>query len=142
HGWSPVSDHASRRASRVHGEGYMEWEGWKELDFAIPARPLDHETVVVSTEQWDAWLRERGIDTLIYVGFCTNLCILDAPGGRRPMANLGYRCVLLREATWAVEFPETIAEGLQTRASLRHIEAWVGYTAGVGDFLRACETAS
>jgi len=135
----PMSDHNARRASRVHGEGYMEWEGWKHLDFAAPARPLDGETLVVTTEQWDDWLRGRGIDTLIYVGFCTNLCILDAPGGMRLMCALGYRCVILREATLAVEFPETLEQRLQTEASLRHIEAWVGYTASSRDFLRACE---
>jgi nicotinamidase-related amidase len=134
----PISDHYSRRASRVHGEGFMEWEGWKELDFAIPLRPLENETVVVSTAQWDDWLREQGIDTLLYVGFCTNLCILDAPGGMRQMAPLGYRCVILREATLAVEFPDTLAERHQTQASLRFIEGWVGYTASNRDFLRAC----
>lgn len=137
----PISDHFARRASRVHGEGYMEWAGWKELDFAAPARPRENETVVVTTEQWDDWLRAQGIDTLVYVGFCTNLCILDAPGGMRLMAPLGYRCIILREATLAVEFPETLAERLQTQASLRHIEAWVGYTASNRDFLKACEAA-
>jgi nicotinamidase-related amidase len=137
----PISDHYSQRASRVHGEGFMNWDGWKDLDFAEPLRPLPNETVVISTEQWDDWLREKGIDTLIYVGFCTNLCILDAPGGMRLMAPLGYRCVILREATLAVEFPETLEQRLQTQASLRHIEAWVGYTAASQDFLRACESA-
>jgi nicotinamidase-related amidase len=135
----PISDHYSRRASRVHGEGYMDWEGWKALDFAQILRPLDNETVVISTEQWDDWLREKGIDTLLYVGFCTNLCILDAPGGMRQMAPLGYRCIILREATLAVEFPDTLEQRLQTQASLRFIEGWVGYTASNRDFLRACE---
>jgi nicotinamidase-related amidase len=140
-GLGPISDHMARRASRVHGEGYMGWPSWKDLDFAGPVRPLDTETVIVDTEQWDIWLRERGIDTLIYTGFCTNLCILDAPGGMRLMAPLGYRCVILREATLAVEFPETLADRLQTNAALRHIEAWTGYTASARDFLRACEGA-
>ena len=54
----PISDHYSRRASRVHGEGYMDWEGWKDLDFAEPLRPLPTEAVFISTEQWDDWLRE------------------------------------------------------------------------------------
>jgi nicotinamidase-related amidase len=134
----PISDHYSRRAQRVHGEGFMNWEGWKELDFAPPVRPQENETVVITTAQWDAWMRQHGIDTLIYVGFCTNLCILDAPGGMRLMAPLGYRCVILREATLAVEFPDTLEQRLQTQASLRFIEGWVGYTASSRDFLRAC----
>ncbi|HZO88455.1 MAG TPA: cysteine hydrolase family protein [Chthonomonadaceae bacterium] len=135
HGWSPVSDHASHRAARVHGAGFMEWEGWKQLDAPGPAKPLDTEPVVVATDQFDAWLREKGIDTLIYTGFATNLCILDAPAGMKPMAGLGYRCVLLREATLAVEFPETMQERIHTQTALRYIEAWVGYTASVRDFI-------
>jgi len=137
----PISDHYARRAQRVHGEGFMDWEGWKELDFAGPVRPRDNETVVITTAQWDAWLRQRGIDTLIYVGFCTNLCILDAPGGMRLMAPLGYRCIILREATLAVEFPDTLEQRHQTEASLRFIEGWVGYTASNRDFLRAAGSA-
>jgi nicotinamidase-related amidase len=134
----PVSNHPSIRANRVHGEGFNDWEGWKRLDFPDPVKPLANETVVVGTEQWDDWLREKGIDTLIYAGFCTNLCILDAPGGMRQMAPIGYRCLILREATLGAEFPETLAERIQTRETLRFIEAWVGYTGSTKDFLRAC----
>ncbi len=119
----------------------MAWDGWQQLDFAEPLRPCPGEVVVTSTQQWDDWLRQLGIDTLIYVGFCTNLCILDAPGGMRQMAPLGYRCIILREATLAVEFPETLAERLHTQASLNFIEGWVGYTAGNRDFIAALADA-
>jgi nicotinamidase-related amidase len=134
----PISEHASRRASRVHGEGYMEWEGWQHLDVAAPVKPIDGETMVVTTDQFDVWLRDKQVDTLIYTGFCTNLCILDSPAAMRAMANLGYRCILLREATLAVEFPDTIEQRLNTQVALRYIESWVGYTASVQDFLKAC----
>ncbi len=137
-GWSPISDHQARRASRVHGEGFNDWEGWKQLDIAEPVKPVPGEIMIVATDQFDAWLRERGIDTLIYAGFCTNLCILDSPASMKPMAARGYRCVLLREATMAVEFPETLAERIHTETALRYIECWVGYTASVTDFVKAC----
>ena len=106
----------------------MEWEGWQQLDVAPPVRPRRGDVMIATTEQFDAWLRGRGITDLLYTGFCTNLCILDAPGGMRLMAPLGYRCVILREATLAVEFPDTLERRLQTQASLRYIEGWVGYT--------------
>jgi nicotinamidase-related amidase len=141
HGWSPVSDHASKRASRVHGEGFMSWEGWKHLDAPAPVKPKEGETMIVATDQFDAWLRGKGIDTLIYTGFATNLCVLDAPAGMKPMAGLGYRCVILREATLAVEFPDTMAERTCTQVALRYIESWVGYTASVQEFLRACNNS-
>ncbi|HXG24554.1 MAG TPA: cysteine hydrolase family protein [Chthonomonadales bacterium] len=137
-GRGPISDHASRRASRVHGEGFMEWEGWKQLDIAEPVKPIAGETMIVTTDQFDVWLRGKGIDTLLYTGFCTNLCILDSPAAMRAMAGLGYRCILLREATLAVEFPDTIESRLNTQVALRYIESWVGYTASVKDFLDAC----
>ncbi len=139
-GWSPISDHQARRANRVHGEGFNDWPGWADLDFAGPVKPLEGETVIVTTDQFDAWLRERHIDTLIYVGFCTNLCILDSPASMKPMAGRGYRCVLLREATMAVEFPETLADRVHTQTAIRYVECWVGYTASVGDFRKACAT--
>jgi nicotinamidase-related amidase len=136
-GWAPVSSHASDRAAKVHGLGFMDWEGWKDLDIAEPLKPVDGEAMIVATDEFDAWLRARGIDTLIYIGFCTNLCILDSPASMKPMASRGYRCVLLREATLAVEFPDTLEERLNTRVALRYIESWVGYTAATADFLQA-----
>jgi nicotinamidase-related amidase len=141
-GPGPISDHAVRRAQRVHGEGYSEWEGWERLDAAEPARPQPGEMMIVTTEQLDAWLRSRGIDTLLYMGFCTNLCILDSPAAMRALAGLGYRCVILREATMAVEFPDTLEAMVHTQAALRYIEAWVGYSASVGDFLAGCRAAA
>lgn len=137
-GWSPVSAHASERASKVHGRGYMEWEGWKDLDIAAPLKPVDGETMIVTTDQFDAWLRGQGADTLVFTGFCANLCILDSPAAMKAMAGRGYRCVILRETTLAVEFPETIEQRINTQVALRYIEGWVGYTASAADFMRAC----
>ena len=115
----------------------MEWEGWQRLDVAPPVRPQPGDVVIATTEQFDAWLREREITTLLYTGFCTNLCILDSPAAMKAMAAQGYRCVILREATMAVEFPDTLETLLHTRAALQYIEAWVGYSASAADLRRA-----
>jgi nicotinamidase-related amidase len=134
---SPVSDDASRRSQRVHGEGYTQWEGWSSLDVAEPVRPRLGDTMIVTTQQFDDWLRERGITTLIYTGFATNLCILESPAAMKPMRGLGYRCIIVREATMAVEFPDTLETLTHTRAAVQYIEAWVGYSTGAGDLMRA-----
>jgi nicotinamidase-related amidase len=133
----PVTDDVSQRAQRVHGEGYMAWEGWQHLDVAEPVRPQPGDAMIVTTAQFDAWLREREITTLLYTGFATNLCILDSPAAMKAMRGLGYRCVILREATLGVEFPETLETRTHTRAALQYIEAWVGYSASADDLLRA-----
>jgi nicotinamidase-related amidase len=133
----PVSDEAARRSAGVHGEGYMEWEGWQRLDVAPPVRPQSGDIMVATTEQFDSWLRDREITTLLYTGFCTNLCILDSPAAMKAMQAQGYRCVILREATMAVEFPDTLETLMHTRAALQYIEAWVGYSASAADLRRA-----
>lgn len=133
-----ISDHNSRRANRVHGEGFVEWKHWADCDVAEPVRPMQGDTVVVTTEQFDGWLRTRGIDTLLYTGFATNLCILESPGAVKAMSALGYRCVILREATTAVEFPETMETRSHTVNAIRYIEAWCGYSASSRDFIKAC----
>jgi len=134
----PISDHSTRRANRVHGEGYAQWSEWPNLDIAEPVKPIDGEVLVVTTEQFDDWLRTRGIDTLLYTGFSANLCILDSPAAIKAMACLGYRCVILREATTGVEFPETLEPRSHTLNALRYIEAWWGYSASTSDFRQAC----
>ena len=55
----------------------------------------------------------------------------------KAMRDRGYRCVILREATLAVEFPDTLEARVHTRASLQYIEAWVGYSASAFDLLHA-----
>jgi nicotinamidase-related amidase len=137
----PISSHASDRSSIVHGPGYMQWSGWETLDTPEPLRPKDGETMVVTTRQFDNWLRDRGITSLIYTGFATNLCILESPAAMKAMAALGYRCVILREGTLAVEFPETLAERRETKSSIRYIESWVGYSASTEDLANAVEAA-
>jgi nicotinamidase-related amidase len=118
----------------------MAWEGWQRLDVAPAVRPHPGDVMIATTEQFDQWLREREITTLLYTGFATNLCILESPAAMKPMRERGYRCVILREATMAVEFPDTLEVLGHTRAALQYIEAWVGYSAGVED-LRSALTA-
>lgn len=136
-GWSPVSSHASDRASKVHGQGYMDWPGWKELDVAGPMKPVSGEVMIATTDQFDAWLRTSNIDTLLYVGFCANLCILDSPAAMKAMSSRGYRCVLLREATLALEFAETVEQRINTAVAIRYVESWVGYSASALDYISA-----
>ncbi len=131
-----ASNHAVERAERVHGKGYMAWEGWERLDVAPQVRPAAGDVMVATTEEFHRWLQERHITTLLYTGFCANLCILESPAAMKPMAGLGYRCVLLREATMAIEFADQSAN-LHTEAALRYVEAWVGYTASARDLMKA-----
>lgn len=134
---TPVTDDWARHVAVTHGPGMYEWPGWADLDAAPQVRPHPGDVMVATTAQFDAWLRARGIETLLYTGFSTNLCILNSPGAMKAMRDRGYRCVIVREATLGCEFPETQASLDHTRAALRFIETWVGYSAGVADLCQA-----
>jgi len=138
----PIEGYRRKRAEKVHGPGYMEWKGWKQLDIPNAVKPQPEDYVVATGGQLDRILRRLGVVNLIYTGFATNLCILDSPAAMKEMAGKGYRTVLLRECTLACEFPDTVKDLLNTKVALRYVEAWVGYTAGQEDFLRACQSAA
>jgi NAD(P)-dependent dehydrogenase (short-subunit alcohol dehydrogenase family) len=89
------------------------------MDIAEIVAALPEEPVVHQTQQFDRMLRRQGIVNLIYAGFATDMCILNAPGGLGPMFALGYRVLLIREATLGVEQPDTIADRIATRWGMR-----------------------
>ncbi|MEM2935782.1 MAG: hypothetical protein QW231_01230 [Candidatus Bathyarchaeia archaeon] len=93
----PLESYRRKRAEKVHGPGYMEWNGWERLDIPNAVKPQPEDYVVATGGQLDRILRNLGVVNLIYTGFATNL---------------------------------------------RYVEAWVGYTAGLEDFLRACQSAT
>jgi len=128
------------RAELVHGKGYLSWEEWNQLDIVELLKPRPGDIVVYSTEQFDKWLRENNINNLVYTGFTTNLCILDSPAAMRVMSKLGYTIVILREATLAIEHHDTLSNLLNTKLTIRYIETWVGFSASVDDFIKACES--
>jgi nicotinamidase-related amidase len=47
----------------------------------------------------DAWLRERGVDTVTLVGYMTNNCVLASAASAEP---LGYAVEVLNDATGAI----------------------------------------
>jgi hypothetical protein len=126
------------RAELVHGPGYREWEGLQEMDIVESCKPIEGEYVIKTTQQFDRILRKLGIVNLVYVGFTTQGCVLFSPGGVEPMSARGYRCMLIREATHGVEFPDTRTERLMTKSAIRLVEYKFGFTVGVADFIRAC----
>jgi nicotinamidase-related amidase len=116
------------------------WETHEhEFDIAEPARPTDDEPVVTDGWQLNGLCRRRDIDTLLYVGFMADLCLINIPGGIREMSGkFGYRCVVLRDCTTAYEFEDTHEGRWMTRAAVRLIETGLGYSTTSDDFIAAC----
>jgi nicotinamidase-related amidase len=110
------------------------------FDIAEAVRPMPDEYVFLNGWQLNGLCRRMDIDTLFYVGFMADLCLVNIPGAIREMsAKFKYRCIVLRECTTAYEFGDTYAGKWMTRAAIRLIESGLGYSASSQDFVAACE---
>jgi nicotinamidase-related amidase len=87
----------------------------------------------------DSLLRGWGIRNLVVVGFDSRIClgttVIDA-------MYRNYRVVVLRDAIYTLEYPETKAGGWANFLAVRFIETNVGYTATTDDFIRSCHVAA
>lgn len=124
---------------RAHGADYLERSPLAHMKRAALVSPEGDEPLFFYTDQLHAWLQERGIRNLVYTGFAADMCLLGAEGGARPMLGLGYRCVLIREATVGVETPQTFPERLVTRYAIHRFEWQVGWGCAYTDFATAME---
>jgi nicotinamidase-related amidase len=120
------------------------WETHPEtFDFAKAVRPLPDEAVIVDGWQLNGLCRRRDIDTLFYVGFMADLCLVNIPGAIREMfTRFGYTCIALRDCTIAYEFADTYEGQWMTHAALRLIETDLGFSASSQDFVSAAMQVS
>ena len=127
--------------ARAHGRDYLTNSPLARMRRAAVVSPVGDEPLVFYTDQLDEFLRERGIETLVYTGFATDMCVLEAEGGARAMLEKGYRCLLMRDATVGVETPESFEERLATRYGIHLFEWQVGYSTSFADFAYAMKEA-
>jgi len=135
---SPIPGHTQKIIARSHGQEYANHPPYAEMDFPEICAPLPGEPIVHQSGQFDRLLRKRGIVNLIYAGFAADMCILNAPGGIGPMFGLGYRAVLIRDATLGVELVDTFDERIATRWGISFVETHWGDTITTADFLSSC----
>jgi ureidoacrylate peracid hydrolase len=83
----------------------------------------------------ESLLRNLHIRNLVVVGFAANACVQAT---LTDALYRNYRIVLLRDCTAAMEYHDTIEEQTITTYVIRHVEAFLGYTATSAAFVRAC----
>ena len=72
-------------------------------------------------------LRQRNIDTVLYMGVHANMCILNRSFGIRQMSKWGLRCILVRDLTDAMYNPSSqpyVSHAQGTELVIRHIERY------------------
>jgi hypothetical protein len=60
------------------------------------------DPVINDCAELDAYLKERGITTIYYAGYATNICVLEWSTGMRMMHSLGYETVLVEDCSLAI----------------------------------------
>ena len=136
---SPIHPRQREMLERAHGVDYMERSPLTQMRRAEIVSPVGDEPLMFYSDVLDEYLRERGVDTLIYMGFATDMCLLGAEGGARPMLARGYRCIVMRDATVGVESPDTFPQRLATNYGLHIFEWTLGYGCTFAQFVQAVD---
>jgi nicotinamidase-related amidase len=87
----------------------------------------------------DSLLRSYGTRNLIAAGFDSRICLATTV---TEAMYRNYRVVVLRDATYTLEYPETADGHWANFLAIRFIEANVGYTVTTDDFIAACAEVS
>lgn len=133
----PLAGRRKEMLDRAHGPDYRTNSPLAQMQRAERVSPAGNEPLIFYTDALDAYLKPRGIDTLLYTGFATDMCVLNAEGGARPMLSRDYRCILIRDATVGVETPQSFSERLATRYGIHIFEWQLGYSTTFKAFLDA-----
>ena len=116
----PGTDTISDIVSPLPGEFVLDSYNWIPDDIELHLILLKHD-----------------IKTLFYVGYATNMCVLNRAYGIKQMHNLGYQVILLRDATAGIEFHDTFNGKWATLIAIREVENMKrGYTCTTEDFIR------
>lgn len=86
--------------------------------------------------KFEGYLRSLGVDTLIYTGFSSNMCVIGMPTGMIPMFHRGFRLFFVPEASAATEFGSNWGNGAAHKATTAMIASWVGEIIAFNDFMR------
>ena len=90
-------------------------------------------------DDFSAHLHAKGIDSLIYGGFASNMCVIGRQMGMIPMAHQGFRLFFIPQASAAIEYPDTWKDQSLHKATAMIISQWIAEIIDYRDFMEANE---
>lgn len=110
------------------------------------ARPINGETVIpgefMDGEFIADALRDAGIRHLLYLGYLSNLCVLQRSLGMLDMHKRGFDTILVRDGSIARETDESIAGEWFHKAAVHFVEINFGATVTAAEIQAAVREAS
>lgn len=104
--------------------------------------PLEGEPIVVTNNDLQRIIKERGIQNVFYSGYATNVCVLMRPTGILKNFGVPYTVYIIRDNTLAIEMDETVENELVKEATIWNLELWHYKTTTIDDIERACVNES
>jgi len=81
------------------------------------------------------FLRSKGIDSLVYTGFGSNMCVIGRKMGMIPMVNQNFKMFFVPGASAGVEFGDTWKNNSIHKATTKIIPHWLGEIIQYDDFM-------
>jgi nicotinamidase-related amidase len=88
-------------------------------------------------DQFADYLHKSGVDSLLYVGFASNMCVIGRRMGMIPMVQQGFRTYFVPEASAAVERKETWTTQSVHHETTKIISQWIAEIVSYDDFMTA-----
>ena len=93
-------------------------------------------------DQFAAYLRNEGINALIYTGFASNMCVIGRPMGLISMVRHGFKLYFVPEASAAVEYPDTWETQSIHHATTKIISQWIAEIIDYDEFMDTTDRKS
>ncbi len=94
---------------------------------ALSVEGKDVKSDYSDTAKFHEFLQAKGIKTLFYTGYASNLCLLFRPVGIVPMSGYDlYKIIVVRDCTLAYETPDSLQEQWCSYAAINIIETAFG----------------
>lgn len=94
----------------------------------------------IDGEEFAAYLRSKGINTLIYTGFASNMCVIGRQMGMIPMLHHGFKLFFVPEASAAAEYSDTWDNQSIHHATTKIIAQWIAEIIVYDEFMDATVT--
>jgi nicotinamidase-related amidase len=82
------------------------------------------------------YLRIKGVNTLIYSGFSSNMCVIGRDTGMIPMKTNGFKLYFIPKASAAIEFKDSWETGSVHKNTTSIISQGIAELIELDDFLK------
>jgi nicotinamidase-related amidase len=83
------------------------------------------------------YCRSRGITSLIYTGFASNMCIIGRKMGMIYMGHQGFKIFFVPDASAAVEYADSWQDKSLHKSTTKIISQWIAEIIDYEDFINA-----